>query len=86
MFSKGAISDKTLFAPADKSILEVVQEAGIDVLSACSQRTCGTCETAVIEGTIDHRDSVLTSDERAAQATLMICVSRTVGRRLVLRL
>ena len=80
-----AISGRTLFVPAERSILEVLQEAGVNVLSACSQGTCGTCETAVVEGAIDHRDSVLTPEERAAQNTMMICVSRAAGHRLVLR-
>ena len=81
-----AESGKTLFVPADKSILEVLQENGIEVLSACCEGTCGTCETAVIEGAIEHRDSILTAAERAAQNTMMVCVSRGAGRRLVLRL
>lgn len=81
-----AISGMTIAVPADKSILEAVRQAGVEVLSACSEGTCGTCETPVLEGSIDHRDTVLTPMERAAQNTMMICVSRAACPRLVLRL
>jgi ferredoxin len=81
-----AISGKVVEVPRGKSILEAVQEAGVEVLSACGEGTCGTCETAVLAGSIDHRDSVLTPQERAAQNTMMICVSRAACPRLVLEL
>jgi ferredoxin len=79
-------SDEVLVVPPDKSILEVVDEAGIFVLSNCEEGTCGTCRTTVLEGVPDHRDSVLDEDERAADDTMMICVSRALSSRLVLDL
>jgi ferredoxin len=45
---------------------------------------CGTCETEVVEGDVDHRDSVLNEEERAANEFMMICVSRCKSKRLVL--
>lgn len=81
-----AVSGRTLLVPADRSILQVVEEAGIPVLSSCQEGTCGTCETEVREGVPDHRDSLLTEEERAAGETMMICVSRSCGPRLVLEL
>ncbi|HVZ53801.1 MAG TPA: 2Fe-2S iron-sulfur cluster binding domain-containing protein, partial [Pseudolabrys sp.] len=77
-------SAKTLTVPADKSILEVLGENGIEVPRSCEQGICGTCECRVISGEIDHRDSILSTAERAASATMMICVSRCRGARLVL--
>lgn len=77
---------KTLVVPADKSILEVVEDAGVQVLSSCREGTCGTCETVVLDGAPDHRDSLLTDDEKAAGDTMMICVSRACGARLILDL
>ncbi|TVT23901.1 PDR/VanB family oxidoreductase [Amycolatopsis acidiphila] len=77
-------SELTLTIPPDRSVLEVVEEAGVDVLMSCSEGTCGTCETPVLEGEPDHRDSVLTPDERAANHCMMICVSRSRTPRLVL--
>jgi ferredoxin-NADP reductase len=81
-----ANSGVTLFVPADKSLLQVLQENGVEVLSACCEGTCGTCETEIVEGAAEHRDSILTPAERATQKTLMVCVSRAAGRKLVLRL
>jgi ferredoxin len=56
------------------------------VLSSCAEGPCGTCETAVISGEPDHRDSVLNQLEREANDCMMICVSRSCGPRLVLDL
>ncbi|WP_086840053.1 PDR/VanB family oxidoreductase [Amycolatopsis kentuckyensis] len=81
-----ARSGLTLTVPADRSILEVAEDAGVPVLSSCRGGTCGTCETPVLDGVPDHRDSVLTGEERAANETMMICVSRSCGRKLVLDL
>ncbi len=76
----------TVTVPADKSILDMVEAAGVYVLSACREGICGTCETAVIEGVPNHRDSVLTPAEREAGEVMMICVSRSCKPRLVLDL
>ncbi|PGH51994.1 PDR/VanB family oxidoreductase [Streptomyces sp. Ru87] len=81
-----ARSGKTVTVPPDRSVLQAVEEAGVTVLSSCQEGTCGTCETNVLEGEPDHRDSLLTEDERAAGETMMICVSRSRGPRLVLDL
>ncbi|WP_250454645.1 PDR/VanB family oxidoreductase [Caballeronia sp. ATUFL_M2_KS44] len=75
---------KTLVVPPDQSILDVLKENGIAMLSSCRQGICGTCETKVIEGVPDHRDHVLTPEERASNQTMMICVSRCKGEALVL--
>jgi ferredoxin-NADP reductase len=77
-------SGKTVTVPADKSILEVLGENGVQVPCSCEQGICGTCETRVVSGEVDHRDSILSSAERAASQTMMICVSRSRGPRLVL--
>ncbi|MFG2480168.1 PDR/VanB family oxidoreductase [Streptomyces fagopyri] len=81
-----ARSGHTLTVPADASVLDTVRGAGVEVLFSCTEGTCGTCETDVLEGTPDHRDSVLTDAERAAGETMLICVSRCRGKRLVLDL
>lgn len=79
-------SGRTLTVPAGVSVLDTVRAAGVEVLYSCTEGTCGTCETDVLEGTPDHRDSVLGDDERACGETMMICVSRCRGERLVLDL
>ncbi|MGA1837288.1 PDR/VanB family oxidoreductase [Herbiconiux sp. 11R-BC] len=80
------LSGLTLEVPPDRSILDVVEEAGVLVLSSCREGTCGTCETPVVSGEVDHRDSVLTPDEQEANEVMMICVSRAACPRLVLEL
>jgi ferredoxin len=77
-------TDVTVNVPADKSILDALFDAGVDVPSSCEQGICGTCETRIISGEVEHRDSILSDDERAANQTMMICVSRARGSRLVL--
>lgn len=69
-----------------QSILAAIAQAGVDVPSSCGEGTCATCETAVLEGEVEHRDSVLTSEEREATRTMMLCVSRARSERLVLDL
>ncbi|MGY1810424.1 PDR/VanB family oxidoreductase [Blastococcus sp. SYSU D00669] len=81
-----ATSGRTLTVPPDRSVLEVVEDAGVFVLSSCQEGTCGTCETAVLAGEVDHRDSLLTPDEQAANDTMFICVSRAACPKLVLDL
>jgi ferredoxin-NADP reductase len=75
---------KTLTVGADQTVLEVMRDAGIHVLSSCREGTCGTCEQMVVEGEVDHRDTVLDDEEKAANDCMMVCVSRCKGSRLVL--
>lgn len=81
-----AESDLTLRVPADQSVLAVLEAAGVGVLSSCREGTCGTCETEVLQGEVDHRDSLLTEEERAANDVMFVCVSRAACPRLVLQL
>ncbi|MGW3788507.1 PDR/VanB family oxidoreductase [Micromonospora chokoriensis] len=80
------LSGKTVTVPPGTPILQAVEEAGVSVLSSCREGTCGTCETPVLDGVPDHRDCLLTAQERAAGDTMMICVSRARTPRLVLEL
>ncbi|MER5688951.1 PDR/VanB family oxidoreductase [Streptomyces sp. NPDC002205] len=81
-----AQSGITVTVPPDKSVLQAVEEAGVQVLSSCQEGTCGTCETVVLDGTVDHRDSLLTPAEQSSHDTMMICISRALCPRLVLDL
>ena len=81
-----AQSGLTLTVPPERSILDAAEEAGIGVLSSCREGTCGTCETPVLDGIPDHRDSVLDAQARKADDCMMICVSRACTPRLVLDL
>lgn len=83
-----ALSGITVTVPPDRSLLDVVEDAGVLVLSSCREGTCRTCETPVLEGEVEHRDTVLSAEEQAEGRTMMICVSRARGGcpRLVLDL
>ncbi|VCU71191.1 Phenoxybenzoate dioxygenase subunit beta [Pigmentiphaga humi] len=81
-----AKSGKTIDVPAGMSLLDALLEAGVDADYSCREGVCGACETAVLEGTPDHRDSVLTEREREANKTMMVCVSGCKGSKLVLDL
>lgn len=74
----------TVHVPADKSILEVLVEAGVDPLCDCERGECGVCSTPVLEGEVDHRDYYLSDEEKASNEVMQICVSRAKGDRLVL--
>jgi cytochrome P450/ferredoxin-NADP reductase len=76
----------TLAVPAEKSILDVVEEAGVAWPYSCREGTCGTCETRIVAGIADHRDAILTPAERARNDYLMICVSRAVSPTLELEI
>ena len=69
-----------------KTIIDTLIEKGFDAPYSCLEGVCGTCETRVIEGTPDHRDLVLSKDERAANRTMMICCSGSKTEKLVLDL
>ncbi|SNV23822.1 oxidoreductase [Rhodococcus rhodochrous] len=77
-------SGVVLPVPAGRSLLDVVREVDPDVAFSCEDGFCGSCETKVLEGVPEHRDSVLTKAERESGTTMMICVGRSRTPRLVL--
>jgi ferredoxin-NADP reductase len=79
-------SGVTVSVPPGRSIIDVLEENGVSVLSSCLEGVCGTCETHVLEGVPEHRDSLLSEDERESNEYMMICVSRARSPRLVLDL
>jgi ferredoxin-NADP reductase len=68
------------------SVLDALEAAGISVPNSCRDGICGTCETKVLDGVPDHRDSLLSAAEQAAGKSMMVCVSRAKSDRLVLDL
>ena len=80
-----ARSGLTLLVPASQSILDVVLAAGIKTPYVCREGWCGNCETALLGGKADHRDDILDDDQKAAQDTIHICISRAMpGEQLIL--
>lgn len=81
-----ARAGRTVTVDPRTSVLDAVAGAGVAVLSSCRSGTCGTCETTVLGGRPDHRDSLLDDAERAAGDVMFVCVSRSCDDRLVLDL
>ena len=77
---------RVLLVPPGTSILQAVREAGLDVAPPCADGLCGLCETRILDGEAEHRDALLTDDERASGDTMLICVSRAGTSLLVLDL
>jgi ferredoxin-NADP reductase len=76
-------SDVTVQVPADQSMLDAMVAAGIDMNFDCKEGTCGTCELELVEGVGDHRDSILSKEEREQGELIFPCVSRALSARLV---
>jgi ferredoxin-NADP reductase len=72
--------------PPDTSILEALEGAGLSPFHSCREGICGSCETKVLSGQVDHRDSLLSPSEKESGETMMICVSRSRGGPLELDL
>jgi ferredoxin-NADP reductase len=81
-----ARSGREIDVPESVSLLQALRGAGVNVPSSCEDGICGTCEVRVLEGVPDHRDSILTAAERAANTSMMCCVSRAKTSKLVLDL
>jgi len=81
-----ASSGKVLEIQPDQSMLEVLRSEGYQIETMCEEGLCGSCEVALLDGEADHRDSVLTADEKAEQSVVMVCCSRAHSPRLKLDL
>lgn len=81
-----ASSGKVVEVPADRTVVQALAAAGIDVPTSCEQGVCGTCLTRVLEGCPDHRDAYLTDEERACNDQFLPCCSRAKTPSLVLDL
>jgi vanillate O-demethylase ferredoxin subunit len=81
-----ARSGRRIPVPPGTRIIEALRDAGVTVQTACEQGICGTCETRVLQGTPEHRDQLLSDEEKAAGRTMMICCSGSLSEVLVLDL
>ena len=81
-----ASTGQVFHVPAEKSILQVLEENSVAVDSLCTEGICGTCITPVLDGIPDHRDFVLDADEQDANNQMALCCSRSLSPRLKLGL
>lgn len=79
-------SNITVTVAPDQSIVDAAEAAGVHIPTSCREGTCGTCETVVLKGIPDHRDSYLTAREKESGEVIMPCCSRSRSKNLVLDL
>jgi ferredoxin-NADP reductase len=70
-------SNVTVDVGSNETILQALERVGVHPQFSCREGTCGTCETRILSGRPDHRDSVLSPSEKASGKTMTICVSRS---------
>jgi tetrachlorobenzoquinone reductase len=81
-----ARSGQTLRVPKNKSLLQCLLAADVEVQYSCEEGVCGSCETRIVSGEAEHRDSVLSKSQKASNTVMMVCVSRCKSGHLVLDL
>ena len=81
-----ARSNREVFVPHDRTAIEALADAGVEIPTSCEQGICGTCLTPVCSGIIDHRDHYLSEAERARNDQFLPCCSRAKSPELVLDL
>ncbi|WP_422749010.1 PDR/VanB family oxidoreductase [Mycobacterium sp. WMMD1722] len=67
----------SVHVPADRTLLEVLEDAGFEIDNSCRAGICGTCELRVTAGQPDHNDDVLSDAERDSNTVILPCVSRS---------
>nr|WP_174505959.1 PDR/VanB family oxidoreductase [Acinetobacter sp. Marseille-Q1620] len=79
-------SNKFIEVVQGETLLDALLNNGCDVMNSCREGICGACETLVLEGEVDHRDSILTDDEKRQNKSMFPCCSSAKGKFLVLDL
>jgi ferredoxin len=79
-------SNVEVFVPEYSSILHVLLSLGIAIPYSCRGGSCGACEVGVLGGTPDHKDWVLSDDEKASNQSMMVCCSGAISPLLELDL
>src|SRR5258706_4822609 len=83
---KLASSGRVVLVPPDRTVVDALSAAGIEIPTACGQGICGTCLTRVIDGEPDHKDLYLSPQEQAGNDQFLPCCSRSKSAMLVLDL
>jgi len=81
-----ARAGRSIFIARGCTILDALRQEGVSVQASCEQGICGSCETRVLAGRPDHRDSLLSDDEKRSNQVMMVCCSGSKDPVLVLDL
>lgn len=78
--------DMSVEVPADRSILDSLEAAGLEVMNECRRGECGLCAMTIAgaDGEVDHRDVFLSEHQRTANDRICVCVSRAAGGSITL--
>lgn len=79
-------SGQKIYVAPDQSLLDALEAAKVSLPYSCREGLCRSCEVPVLEGQADHRDFVLSDEERASNRSILPCVSRACSPELVLDL
>jgi dimethylamine monooxygenase subunit B len=80
------LASRRLDVAAEETLLEALERAGVAAPSLCRSGVCGECRAPVSGGRVDHRDLVLSAEEKASGRWIMPCVSRAADGGLELPL
>lgn len=72
-------SNMSLRVSEGETILDVLLKNKLDIMHSCCEGICGACEVPVLKGDIDHRDSILSDDEKEENLTMFVCCSGSKG-------
>ena len=64
--------------PPDKSLLQVLTAAGLDIEGSCLVGNCGTCMVGYSSGEVVHQGRAL--NDELKKESMLSCVSRGKGR------
>lgn len=81
-----ARAGRSIYIAKGCTILDALRDQGVSVQASCEQGICGSCETRVLSGRPDHRDSLLSDEEKQANQVMMVCCSGSKDPLLVLDL
>ncbi|KAH9212158.1 phenoxybenzoate dioxygenase subunit beta [Leptodontidium sp. 2 PMI_412] len=76
---EGEGEGKVIDIPGDKTLLQCIREAGLEIDSSCEVGNCGACRVTVKEGQVEHRGSALSKEDKE-EGGMLSCVSRGTGR------
>jgi len=77
-------SQKQISVAKDETLLDAINANGGALISSCGEGVCGTCEVRVLKGSPIHLDSVMSDEDKDAISVMYPCISRAVGKELVL--
>ena len=77
------LSAKSVTLPPDKSLLEIAEEAGVNIDFECRSGICGRCKTRLLGGCVTMETQDALTDEDKSKNIILMCQARASGPVLV---